>query len=1137
MLKILIIFTVFLNIAFAKDRFTESDKERFLIEVKQEIAEHKLENKGLVDLQIIKPGFYAELENYLKQEKFTRDEMLKIKQSFENLTKNPNITSDKAEESFYNFINTELNEINSRVLEKIKEGKICNNWSCDDNLSCAPDPIQVAQGKLKKAGARCNENLECVSSECVEAKVGSKDKICEDVYRCFRPLSIGESCMENPVCGRGLCLPYNSLTSGIGECSATKFTCKKNNDCCSNSCSSGRCVENYICKDCVPKGAKTQRGQKCCEGLYENDKGICIPDVPPSVILQVLNFFSDLFISSANAELATPVLLGDEGAFLEKGSVKDNVELEEGVRKNFKSDEVYKSKAPSAKLMEMSKNKPKINFEKKSDFTTCDIHFREDFFNAQKKDNTFDLEMAMLGFDFVITGDSDKDFWTVKGVADSSIHSRLKKIGMSHKKIRAELNKKIEETDKKITCMCLDVQGYDQIKDSAKKQFFSGQCSEYAKYLDPSTSFDELSGDASGLKAKRLLVAWTQNLIDFNLALSVDNSELSKQILEVSNWANSSEAKWSSATTENFDLFKFSVQNPSGRVAGMGALVGALLAAGVIAILGGFATTSILSAWATAGIISATAATGAGGLWMIASLKGAWITQRPEITDNHIAPRSYSCGKKQTCMEFTRTLVQPFNDVCKIHTSSNACLKSFVVINLFDESNFIVDPWIPAGVSKDAILKQQPIYTEKMEEAFKNAKSSMMTRKPEASGGGGKKGGGSFVSESYLSEVFIDAELVGKYVPALGLNLEATYFMDASRVKLIKDAAKNFAISEGVLLESETDNLEAFANYAYENHFIWPKISSPGEISYPTVGLQNYLVYMANDVSGNLSVKLGKAAIGLSNLNIRYYEDYKNTLNIYSDAINQTDSLKSTLLGKELDKVKKDLDGLITMNAMLNNTTLDKDLSKLTPGFIENQSKIAGANSVVDLTSQQKKFIQAVGDLRLRRKMQLKALDTYQRAMTSKGDKDRTAKMATVSKAFNDKFTTKNGSYSGSSIGKSSASSPSSTNNSSVGAVNKNDKDSTPSSMYTNAYYGNGGSSRNSSASGSNASDNSITNSANNEAEAKLAEAIDARNSAKKEKYESNEGLTLFEKVTNAYIRNYDKVLTKRKDKDVVEER
>ena len=97
MLKILIIFTVFLNIAFAKDRFTESDKERFLIEVKQEIAEHKLENKGLVDLQIIKPGFYAELENYLKQEKFTRDEMLKIKQSFENLTKNPNITSDKAE--------------------------------------------------------------------------------------------------------------------------------------------------------------------------------------------------------------------------------------------------------------------------------------------------------------------------------------------------------------------------------------------------------------------------------------------------------------------------------------------------------------------------------------------------------------------------------------------------------------------------------------------------------------------------------------------------------------------------------------------------------------------------------------------------------------------------------------------------------------------------------------------------------------------------------------------------------------------------------------------------------------------------------------------------------------------------------
>ena len=190
MLKSLIFFTLFFNIAFAKDRLSEADKKRFLDEVKQEIAEHKVENKGRVDLQIIKPTFYAELEELLKQEKFTRDEMLKIKQSYENFSRS-NIAPDKTEEAFLNFLQQELLAINSKPLEKVKEGNICNTWSCADGFKCAPDPVQQASGKLKKAGATCNESNECVSGECLADRPGSKTKICEEVYRCFRPLTLG----------------------------------------------------------------------------------------------------------------------------------------------------------------------------------------------------------------------------------------------------------------------------------------------------------------------------------------------------------------------------------------------------------------------------------------------------------------------------------------------------------------------------------------------------------------------------------------------------------------------------------------------------------------------------------------------------------------------------------------------------------------------------------------------------------------------------------------------------------------------------------------------------------------------------------------------------------------------------------
>lgn len=1167
MLKSLILFTLVLNIAFAKDRFSEADKKRFLDDVKQEIAEHKVENKGRVDLQIIKPGLYAELEEYLRQEKFTREELIKIKQNYETLSKDSSITSDKAEDAFYNFINKELDAINSKELAKIKEGAICNNWSCEDGYKCAPDPVQEAIGKLKKAGATCAESSECASNDCVEATPGSKNKICEDVFRCFRPLALGESCMANPVCGNGACLPYNSMTSGIGESFARGSVCKKNSDCASNSCSAGICKDNFICKDCVSNGEKPQRGQKCCEGLYQNDKGMCVPDVPPTVIPQVryapikklFYVLTNALISNVEAEevvVAAPVPVPTTKAtveeevadkFINTGALNDNINLKDEIKNNKTKYENFRAKSATGTTVDMNMAKAAMTFEKRSNFKTCDMHFRDDFFNTLKDDGTFDYEVAMLGFDFVTTGDADTDYWTEAGKQDSSIYARLKKIGIAHKLVRAETNRKVDYYNKKLTCMCLDVIGYDKIENTDKKKFFAEQCDEYTKYTDPATNYDELNGDASGVKAKRLIYAWTQNLTSFYMELTVDNSTTYGDMLAVSTWARS-DAKWSSATTEKFDLFKFNIKGKgSSSVAALGGLVGALLAAGIIAILGGFATTSILSAWAAAGIITASAATGAGGLWMIASLKGAWITQRPEVTDFHVAPRSYSCGKKQTCTEYTRTLVQPYNDVCKIHTSSNACLKSFVVVNENLEARYIVDPWVPFGVSKAAILKNQPVYADKMEEAFRAAKSAMISKNPGASGGGGKKGGGSFVAESYLSEVFIDATLVGRYVPALGPNLESTYFMNPDKIKLIKEAAKSFAIAEGFLKPTETANLEAFANYAYDYHFLWPKKSNPGEISYPTVGLTTYLSYMAKEVSGKISTSTGKTAIGLSTLSQLHLKDLIATLKLYAEKpINQQDALKASLLSKEIAKAEKELENLLTMNMMLDNKGLDTQLSTMSSSFVAEQSKLAGASGNANFTTEQTSFLKAIGNLRTSRKMQLKELDTYNKAMAASGDKERTAKMAAVSKNFSAKFANKSGSvFSASGLG-------SSTSSSSAGSANalsdKAAKDAAlnrqdGSGSYgagTGALFGSG--SRSSSGSSGSATDPAGAAAANataatNEDEKRLADAIEARNQAKKDKYESNDGQSLFEKVTNAYIRNYDKVLSKKKDKDVIEDK
>lgn len=52
-----------------------------------------------------------------------------------------------------------------------------------------------------------------------------------------------------------------------------------------------------------------------------------------------------------------------------------------------------------------------------------------------------------------------------------------------------------------------------------------------------------------------------------------------------------------------------------------------------------------------------------------------------------------------------------------------------------------------------------------------------------------------------------------------------------------------------------------------------------------------------------------------------------------------------------------------------------------------------------------------------------------------------------------------------------------------------------------------------------------------------LAEAIIARNLEAPEKYASREGVSLFEKITNAYIRNYEKILIVKKEQGLTKKR
>jgi hypothetical protein len=633
-------------------------------------------------------------------------------------------------------------------------------------------------------------------------------------------------------------------------------------------------------------------------------------------------------------------------------------------------------------------------------------------------------------------------------------------------------------------------------------------------------------GDASGLKAKRLITVWTSNLATFNGMLAVKNQEISSEINKVSEWAKSDAAKWNEATYKEIELFKYSVKGKGNNLGVLGAIVGALLAAGVIAI----AKISILNVWATAGIITASAATGAGGTWMIASLKGAWITKKPEIID--INPRGYTCGKKQRCTEFTRMLYQPINSVCDNHASANACIKNFVVINKDGNDRFIVDPWVPAGVPQNKVLIQAGgagNYAEKLKAGYFRAKEKMQSAKPSS-----KK-----VAGSYRTDVFINEDILGKYVPSLGEDLEALYRLDNETVSIIKNAAKRFAISEKMIEEGgdENDkNLQEFSNYAYEFHFVYPKLSVKNEISYPTVGLNRYLEMMANEVAVGMAVANVKACGVFNELHKKHIEDYIQTLKIYT--INQKDTSKKVLLNKELENAQRELDTLLTLNALSANQSLDDQLLNMNTAFIASNARLAGAQGAVAFTPEQKNFLRSLGKLRKTRKTQLKALAKYKEQMAANGNMERANNIANASKKFSQKFASGNGAFTGFGPVSSSVGPTAVVDKTTGNSADKNSGYDLGSAGYSGSSYGSGKSSsgRSSSADGV-AGDSSGANTENDEDSRRLAEAIEARDKANKDKYKASEGMTLFEQVTNAYIRNYDRVLNKKKGKNVIEQK
>jgi hypothetical protein len=417
----------------------------------------------------------------------------------------------------------------------------------------------------------------------------------------------------------------------------------------------------------------------------------------------------------------------------------------------------------------------------------------------------------------------------------SSVNGRLQAIATKHEANRQKTNDKIAEINRKLTCMCIDAVGVTKLNDQTKTDFFNQQCAEYKKdysndqvkascanltteqkaYTDScgngpasgmtaddctklKTSLDDkektcsttgsdsfiddvAKGDASGVKAKRMMVFFTAQMSAYNQRLTVDNTRIYQGIANLKQWVNDTgyDKLYSSTEEQVIDLADFTIEGSGGTAKAMGAgVLVALLTAGVIAILGGFAVESIVAS--IAAVVGAGVAAAA-GVWMIASLKGAWIVKKPQVADTFL--REHSCGKKgkSTCTDWRRQLKQPYNPVCSAHISATGCVKNFLVYRGDnDEQRYIIDPFIPVGLTKAGVLRGQGDLAVSLEEGYQRALSEMRGRARTGQ-----------VSESYMWEDFLDESVVAKYAPQMGANPEDNYLLNANIMRKNLQLKKN----------------------------------------------------------------------------------------------------------------------------------------------------------------------------------------------------------------------------------------------------------------------------------------------------------------------------------------------------------